>query len=137
MKNKIIFYILLIFICLINKDISFANEFIFETKEINILEEGNIIDASEGVAKSIQDNIEIKAEKFKYNKTLSILNATDGVVELLEDDMQIKADKIEFNSKKSRIKATGDVYIKDFAKNINIKSQNVFYNLENKHFYKN
>ena len=97
MKNKIIFYILLIFICLISKNILFANEFIFETKEINIIEKGNIIDASEGVAKSIQDNIEIKAEKFKYNKTLSILNATDGIAELLEDNIQIKADKIEFN----------------------------------------
>ena len=132
MKNKIIIYILFLLITLISKNILSANEFTFNTDEINISDNGNIINATNGVAKSIKDNIKINAKKFEYNKNLSILNAINGIANLSEDNIEIKADKFQFNTNVSSINAFGNVELKDFNQKIIIKSENIFYNSNKK-----
>ena len=49
-------------------NISFADQFIFETSKVDILEEGNFIIAGKGTAKSVDGDLVIKAKKFEYKK---------------------------------------------------------------------
>ena len=52
MKNNITTYLLLIMFASFNVCNSSANEFLFNTTEINILDSGNVINATDGIAKS-------------------------------------------------------------------------------------
>ena len=132
MKNKIIIYLLFLIISSSNLYSLSANEFIFNTDEINILNKGNVINATNGTVKSIKDNIEIKAKEFEYIKNLSILNTTKGTAKSFQDKIEIKADTFQYNSNKSTIRAIGNVEIKDFKTKITIKSKNILYNSSKK-----
>ncbi len=110
---------------------SSANEFLFNTNEINILDNGNIINATDGVAKSIKDNIEIEAEKFEYIKNLSILNTSKGTVKSIQDSLEIKADKFQYNASQSTIVAIGNVEIKNLKNKLIIQSEKIFYDSKN------
>ena len=66
MINRIIFIIL---IFLFNKNIVHAQEiYTFETKSIEITENGEFIEAKNGKAKSTDKDVEIKADIFQYSK---------------------------------------------------------------------
>ena len=127
MKNKFVIciYCLLIFLCEKNK-IS-ANEFVFDSSEINITDNGNIINAGKGVARSNKDNIIIDANKFQYNKSLSLLTATKGIVKSIKNNIEIKANNFIYNENLSLLNATGSVEIKDLKNKTIIKSDNIFY----------
>ena len=72
MKNKLLkFFLLSIFVC----NISLAEQYKFETSEIEIINDGNLINAKNGKVFSIDGNLEIEAEKFEFVKDLNILNA--------------------------------------------------------------
>ena len=75
MKNRYKIYSFLVFIYLSTFSILAANEFTFNTSEIEIIDNGNIIEAKASYI-SLDGNIKILAEKFKYDKLNSILNAT-------------------------------------------------------------
>ena len=86
MKNKLLKLILLsIFIC----NISLAEQYRFETSEIEIIDEGNLINAKNGKVVSTDGNLEINAEKFEFIKDLNILNAFNGVAFFKPDNLQI------------------------------------------------
>ena len=127
MKNKYSTYLFLIFIFLSLKNFASGNEFIFNTAEIEIIEKGNIIKAANGDAISIKDNIKIDAKRFEYNKVLSTLNATNGIATSLDGNIEIKAEKFIYNNNLSIINAIGNVQLKDLKKKIIIKSENIFY----------
>ena len=126
MKNKILIYSLTIFI-FFKVSCIYAEEITFNTTEINISNNGNIINAGKGVAKLIEDNIKVNAKKFKYFKNLLILEAYDGIALANEDNIEIKAKKFKYNKNLSVINAVGNVEIRDLKKKILIKSQNIFY----------
>ena len=93
MKNKFLKYFLLILFLFEIDNIVFANEFTFDSKEINISGNGNIINASEGTATSLKDNNKIRAKSFQYNNSTSILLAKNVIAELnraLDDHELIK-----------------------------------------------
>ena len=56
MKNKIIINILFLFLSFFIKNNIYANEFTFDVTDIKILDNGNVIHANLGVAKSINNN---------------------------------------------------------------------------------
>ena len=132
MKNKILIYYLVIFFFSTISNMIFANEIIFDTTNIKITNNGNIINAGKGVAKSIAGNIEIHAEEFKYFKNLSILEAYDGIAVATEDNIEIKAKEFNFNENLSVINAIGNVEIRDLKKDFLVKSQNIFFYIKNK-----
>jgi LPS-assembly protein len=132
MKNKFIIYLSVIFFLLININYAFSDDFVFDTSEIKILDNGNIIKATNGTAKSIKNNINIFAKKFEYNKKLSILNAEDGVTTATNENIQIKANKFIYNESTSVLNAIGNVVIKDLIKKTFIKSQNIIYYIDKK-----
>jgi LPS-assembly protein len=132
MKNKIKTYLILFFLSLaVGVNVS-ANEFNFDTSEMIISDKGNIIQATSGVVTSVTDNIEIKANEFKYNKKLSLLEAEQGYAKSINDNIEIKANKFKYNSKESIINIDGNIEIKDFKNKILIKSQSIFYNTKDK-----
>ena len=131
MKNKFIINLFLTLLCLSYANSLSAGELTFNTTTIEISDNGNIINATEGIVKSIEDNIEIEAHKFKYNKNLSILYTTDGIAKSIENNIEIKANNFEYNKNLSILNAFGDVKIRDLKKNILLKSENIFYNLKN------
>jgi len=129
MKNKIFIYLTFMFLCLIFKNVAATEKLFFDTSEINISNEGNIINATKGTAKSIEDNIEIEAESFKYNQSSSVLMATKGTAKSIENNIEIEAENFKYNQNLSTLNANGNVKIKDLTKNISLKSESVFYNI--------
>ena len=127
MKNKILFNICCLFILLIVKNGVSANEFIFDSAEINITNNGNLINAGKGIAKSNKDNITIEADKFRYNKKLSLLNTSKGIVKSIKDNIEIKANNFIYDENLSLLSAVGDVEIKDLTNKTIIKSESIFY----------
>ena len=57
-----------------------ADEFRFDASEITISNNGNIINSKKGTAISKDSNINIKANKFLYNRNLSTLDANGNVI---------------------------------------------------------
>ena len=113
MKNRFIF-LLFLFVNLSNN--IFADNFTFDVEEINILNNGNIINGSNGTARSIDKSLEIKADQLIYNKSLLILDATGSVfVKDFNNNFEIEADKLIYNENLSTLEATGNVSVKDLT----------------------
>ena len=110
---------------------TFANEFIFETKEINVYENGDIIKASNGIAKSTKNNFSITGKEFEFNNRNSTLTVIKGVALFQNQNIEIIANKINYNEDKSLFSAYGNVVIKDLLNSIVIKSKNITFNIKN------
>ena len=137
MKNKFIINVFLVLFCLSFANKLSANELTFDTATIEISDDGNIINATEGTVKSIESSFEIKANRFNYNKSLSILYANDGIAKSTESNIEIKADNFKFSENLSILNAFGNVEIKDLKNNILLKSESILYNLKNKNIKSN
>ena len=108
MKNKFFaFFIVFIFF----SHESLANQFIFETKEIKIVESGNIIYAKDGTAKSFDGLLKIIAQDFEYNKDLNILKAINGIAFIEKNSLEIEFDEAIFDQTKLTASVTGNVKI--------------------------
>ena len=128
MKNNSKFLILLFFfIALIIHNKVYANEIIFSTSDLNITNNGNIINAGIGSAYSKSSNIKIDGQSFKFDKSSSILIANKAKVILPEKNIEINADKLIYDQKISLIKAIGNVEINDLTNIVTIKSKEIFY----------
>ena len=126
MKNKTLFFAL-VFLLLSNTKI-FAENFTFEAVEIQISGDGNIIKAADGTAFSKVDDIEIKAEKFEYNKKNLTLGATNGLAKISNKNIQIKANKFLYDENLSELTAIGNVELRDIVNKLLIKSEKIFFN---------
>ena len=97
MKNnfiKIFLILLLNFICM-SKVIS--DDFIFDISELEITENGNVYNGTNGGKVTTNNGIEITSDNFEYNKITSLLESN------------------------------GNVVLYDKIKNITIKSEQLFY----------
>ena len=127
MKNKF-FILLLIYILANTGNYLLANNFTFNTSEVEVLENGNLIKASKGVATSNVDNLRIKANNFTYQRELSTLTASgNSVATSTEKGIQIKADKLKYNELSLVLTATGNVEVTSLDKKILLKSDNILY----------
>ena len=75
MKNKKIISFFFILFCLVSLSNALGEEIIFETPEIEVLENGNLLKAHKGGKAVIDSNTEIIADKFEYNKLTKVLTA--------------------------------------------------------------
>ena len=126
MKNSFIFLILnFIFLC----SISIADTFIFETKNIEILKEENLIKSGKGKVYSSDRSLEISADKFEYFKNLDLLNAIgDGYAIIKSKDLSIEFNKASFDQKNLIIKAEENIKINLLNEKIYIETQEIIYN---------
>ena len=94
MKNKNKLFLICCFFLFILLEKGFSEQFEFEAKEIEISDSGNILTGKNDV-KVISDNgIEIKAEKFLYDKEKSILSINGNVViSDFENNVQISGEE--------------------------------------------
>ena len=70
MKNRLLIFIISIFIF---NNCAFAKEFIFKTKNLEIIDNGKFVYGGKGKAVSTDGDLEINANKFEYDKELNIL----------------------------------------------------------------
>ena len=129
MKNKKILPFLLIIFCLLPIKIVFSEEIIFETPEIEVFENGNILKAYKGGKAVIDNNTEIIADKFEYNKTTKILSAegnAQGIDRL--NKVTIIGDKLIFNKTTFVYTAKGNSKVIDSLKKITIEADELEYN---------
>ena len=131
MKNKIIF-IILIFIFI--KNISYAQEmFNFETKSIEIIENGNLINARNGKAVSGDKNIEVIADNFQYSNNSKTLKVNGNAQVLIKsDNLKIKFDEGVIDQKKFTFEAFGKIEVEDLNQNIKINSKKIVFNNKEK-----
>jgi len=89
-------FIFLLFLLLKISFSSNAEDFIFETKNIEIFDNGNLITAGKGSVFSTDKDIEIKADKFEYLKESKILNIYGEGIAIIKSKNIIS----EFNNAK-------------------------------------
>ena len=128
MKNSYTIILLLLISFNINS-LLLAQDFNFETSTIDISEEENTITAKNGSIFFPEKKIRINAQNFKYDKDQLTLFIKNGVANFTEKKILIYADKLYYNENTSILKAIGNVEIKDDDRNINIKTENIFYDI--------
>jgi LPS-assembly protein len=128
MKNKFLILLAISFSLVIN--ISFADPFVFKTKEIEIKNDGNLIYAKEGRAISADNNLEIEAKNFEYDQNLDVLKAFNGIAYIKSDNLEIKFNEIELNQKNSNFIAKNNVKIFEVKKKLFIETNLVTYDLK-------
>ncbi len=128
MKNKY-FFILLYTFFFIHSSVS-GNEITFESEEIEIIDNGNRIISSKGIANSTDHELTIKADNFDYNKTDSILIASkNATASLVGKNIVINANKFIYNKVLSKLSAIGNVEVYDSANNISLISDKMLYHI--------
>jgi LPS-assembly protein len=112
MKNKNFFLVFFIFSFLIFLNNSFSEEFYFETPEIQTFESGNLLKAPKGGKALTDNNIEILADKFEYNKMAARLIAKKNVVIIDSlNKVVIKANKVIYLKSKEKFLTEGKTEI--------------------------
>ena len=130
MKNKFLFFKLILLVSLyliIQTSNIFAKEIRLKAIEILTLEEGNVIIGNINAEAKIENELEIYADKFTYNKKKDFLTAEGNVlaVDLLKN-IKINSNKIDFDRVNNKIYSHGKTIFN--IKNIyKVDSENVNY----------
>ncbi|WP_415278630.1 hypothetical protein ABXT72_01670 [Candidatus Pelagibacter sp. Uisw_094] len=109
MKNKIIIFSLILVIKLNFINLVLANEFKFNTTELQVTENGNLIKGIDGGIITTKNNeIVITADNFIYNKLTTLLEA-EGNVRLIDkiENIIIESNKIFYLKNKEEIYTVG------------------------------
>ena len=128
MKNNFIIFFINIFIFLFNINIVYGDDFNFQTSEILLLENGNIIQAKNGTQVLTNDGIIINSKEFEYDKIKNVLIAT-GEVQIIDDinQLTLSAQKISYD-KNNEIITTGQKTIILVKNEYTINSKNIIFN---------
>src|SRR6056300_816922 len=129
MKNKIIFYFLVIFVLVTEVN---AETFIFETKNIEIVNKNNKIIAGKGFV-SNNNGTKFFADSFEYFKDTNILKSYGNgkAINALEN-IEINFDSAIINGLNNTIRSYGNVLITQTDKKITLIGENIFYDYNNK-----
>ena len=112
MKNKFIFFLIVcLFININYYDIN-AEEFVFESPVIEITNNGNKIEAKDGVKVSTTNNIEITANKSSYDK-IKLLLTLIGNIKIIdkENNIKIEGENIIYYKDREEIISKGNTTI--------------------------
>ena len=111
MKNKILLKSFILYFLLITKIL--GNTLEFESDNLIILENGNLIKASEGKVIDKKANIEIEGKNSIYNKVLDEVTVI-GDVKFFDkiENIYIESEKAIYSKKFNIVKTFGDTYIR-------------------------
>ena len=128
MKNKFIYLFLLIFFILFRSNVSIAeNEFMFESNSIEIIDNGNHINAKNGVQVKSKDGLEIFSDETTYSKISKKLILIGNVVIFdTRKNIEIRSNNIEYD-KKLELIISKDVTSINIDDRYNIESENFSY----------
>ena len=128
MKNKFLTSIILF---LIFSNYALSNTFKFESSNIEVIDNGNIIYATDGKAISLDNNLEIESKKYEYNKKLDILKTFKrGSALIKSENIRISFDNSIIDQKNSKIEAKGNVEIFQIEKKLKIFSDIIYYDIK-------
>ena len=130
MKNN--FLILLAFGLFYFSNTALSDSFNLKSKKIEVLKEKNQIIAYEGVAISNDKNLEIKSDKFIYQKNSDLLKSLgNGQAIINSEKIKIKFDNAIFDQKNQNIRANGNLEIFQDDNDFLIKNDEIYYDLKN------
>ena len=129
MKNslKLILYIFTIFI-FVNFN-SISEEIEFQSKEITVFEDKNLVVAKDGKAISKTHNLIINAKKFNYYREKELLEGDDTVIFLETRNLELKSKNLIYNKQKGLVLANNYVEGKDLLNNLIFKSESLTFDL--------
>ena len=112
MKIKSVILLLFFSLVLFNKNL-LANTVIFDSKNIKIENNGNLIFATDGVANIPSQNISIEGKKSTYNKNISELTVI-GNVKFFDNlnKIYIESEKATYDELNNTILTDGNTFIK-------------------------
>ena len=125
MKNRLLILFQILFL---HCNIAYAQNFAFETENIEIIKSEEKIISGKGIVYSDDNNFEISANRFEYLKNLELLRADgNGKIFIKNKNITIEFKSAEINKKKNTIQAYGNVRINFQDKKILFRSENVVY----------
>ena len=126
MKNKLFINFVIFTLIFLSSNLR-AETIFFDSKNIKIEENGNMIFATKGQAKIPSSNLTIEGDKFIYNKLNSELIIIDDVKYFDdENNIYIESNKIIYNQINNTIFSQNDTYIKSEG-DYEINSSDVLY----------
>ena len=129
MKNN--FIIIFVISILFFTNLAFSESFTLESKNIEILNEGDQIKAYKGNAISKDKNLEIKSDEFIYLKNLDTLKSIgNGELFIRSKKIKIKYDNGVFDQKNFIFNANGNIEIFQTDGLFVIKTNKIFYDQE-------
>ncbi len=129
--NIKIFINIIIFTLLINSNLN-AQTVFFDSKNIKIEKNGNMVFASKGVAEIPSKNLKIEGEKFVYDRENFELTIFDNVKYIdTENDIIIESQKMIFSELENKLLSQSETNIA-YKKNYKIKTSNISYNINSK-----
>ena len=112
MKNKFIFFLTVCLFININYYDIKAEEFFFESQAIEITNNGNKIQAKDGVKVSTTNNIEITANESTYDKIRLILSLIGNIKVIdRENNIKIEGENIVYYKNREKIISKGNTII--------------------------
>ncbi len=126
MKIKYIIKIFILYLVFFSTNIK-AEIIFFDSKNIKIEQDGNMVFATKGIARIPSKNLEIEGDKFVYDKINSELTIFDNVKYLdKENDIVLKSEKLSFNELKNILFSKSETYI-NIENTYEINSSNVLF----------
>ena len=112
MKNKIISFLLIV-VCVVGYSNQVnSEEFIFESEYLEIKNNGNTIEAKNGVKITSNNKIEITADESFYNKlTLELLLKGNVILIDTERNIKILSEEATYNKNTEKILSKGNVKV--------------------------
>ena len=130
MKNNLILTFIIIIFFFTN--IVYAESFTLKSKNIEILNEGDQINAYKGKAISSDKNLEIKSDEFIYFKNLDTLESIgNGELLVKSKNIKIRYDKGIFDQKNLSFFGSGNIKIFQTDGIFVIKTNQIFYDQKN------
>ena len=124
MKNRFLF-ILFIFISISLN--STANDNRFEVSNIELVDGGKVVIASDGKYISKDRKFEIEANKFIYNKEENLITIFQGRTKNNSENLKINFNKSTYNEIDLIFSAEGSITINDYMNNLSIKSEKIIF----------
>ncbi len=113
MKNNFIASLLFFFLIFFNFLKVNSNELKFEASSIEIIDKNRIVIAKDGVKIFAENEIEIDADKMRYDKEKNFLNASGNIkVKNKINNIEISSNNITYDRNKEKIVSSGNVSIK-------------------------
>ena len=125
MKINLFLYTFIFLFFLISK--SYSSEIFFDSENIKIKEEGNMIFATKGFATIPSKNIKIEGDKFIYNKLISELTIIDNVKFIdSKKKIYIDSENLIYNQINNTIFSKGKTFV-EFEDKYKVNSSNILY----------